>query len=464
MSALGPRPLVGTLAFGLVVACGVPQVSERPVELVISNVGIVDLEGAGPPLRASIVVQAGVIEEVVAAAEPAPRAVLEFDASGLFAIPGLWDLHVHLYHAGMSSLPVFLAQGVTSVRDMGGELEHLLSLRSEVDRGVRLGPRLAIAGPMLESPDFMASARERGVPERQLQHHVEIAGVAEAERKVAELAAAGVDFIKGRYYASEDVYRAIGRSARSVGLRFVGHPLWSLDPQQALEAGQSGFEHGFYPWPLADLEPKERRELVEALRKSGAALVPTLVGWEPRAMPLDRVRAIVDDDEGRLDSRRRYVGSELLENWEQSVSEWEAEGAPDLQAWREVLDRHAREIGELHRAGVLVLAGTDVAGPLVYPGFGLHDELRLLVEKAGLAPREALQAATIGAAEFMGRGHELGRLERGMLADLVLLRSDPAGDIGALSEVEAVVTQGRLLTRDRLDDLLEEAAARSDRR
>lgn len=346
-----------------------------------------------------------------------------------------------------------LAYGVTSVRDMGGDLEELTRWRDEVERGVIPGPRIFLAGPMLESPKWMEGARERQVSQRKLDNHIAVGSADEANEIVDRLAAAGVDFIKVRSWASREIMEAIGEAGKRHSLRIVGHPDWSLDPVDSLEAGVTGFEHGFYPWPAAAGEKRQR--FVDAMIRHQAALVPTLVTWKPRTIELDLAEAITEDELGLLALRRRYLSPVLIDSWRNGLKNRRNEDREGLEGWRAVLDQHAEDIGRLHDEGVTVLPGTDLAGSLIYPGSSLHEELAIFVEKAGLSPAEAIVAATRDSAKFMGRA-DLGSITEGQIADLVLLRLDPVERIQNLAAIRGVMKAGCYRDSAELSGLLHE--------
>jgi cytosine/adenosine deaminase-related metal-dependent hydrolase len=174
-----------------------------------------------------------------------------------------------------------------------------------------------------------------------------------------------------------------------------------------------------------------------------------------------RARRIVNDTLGRLDPRRRYISGYLLEDWREQVAERGRVRDALIRwfylprAYRGVL----RDLQEMHRAGVRILPGTDVAVALKYPGFSLRDELGYFVDKIGMSPMEALLSATRSAAEFSGMLDSLGTVEIGKVADLVLLDADPLADIRNVGRVDAVILRGELFDRARLSALLAAAAA-----
>jgi imidazolonepropionase-like amidohydrolase len=377
-----------------------------------------------------------------------PKEATTVDCSGKFLIPGLWDIHVHLWNAGESMFPLFIAHGVTSVRDMGGDVDELKEWRRRVETGALLGPRIKIAGPMLEG--------QAGPGGSWGKNHIIVSSPLEAEQIVKSLAEKGADFIKVRGYASPETYFALAAAAKRANLKLVGHAPWGIDPVAASDAGQASFEHGFYPWPLDKIAPDELRRILEQFVKNGTTLVPTLVTWQSRTMPFDAVAKVVEDSVGALDYRRRYVSDSLVENWRKGLEDRKREHREDLEDWKRVLDGMAQEVGTMYRAGVRVMAGTDVGATLVYPGFDLHSELNLLVRKVGMTPHEALQSATSVPADFCGMLDSLGTIETGKIADLVLLEANPLEDIANARLIDAVVFNGQYLPKTQLHKLMED--------
>lgn len=377
---------------------------------------------------------------------------------GKFLIPGLWDMHVHLAKAGAPALGLFVANGVTSVRDVGGDFAVVHQWRSEIAAGARVGPRIRTAGPILESVARVRRMKARGVIEPVERFRAPVADTADARRVVDSLARLGVDLVKVRTAASPEVYHAVAAAARRAGLPLAAHGD-VVPPEDMLRAGQRSIEHAIRP-PLQARDAGVRAQLVRALADSGVAVVPTLVNYyEWLLVSPAEARRIVEDTAGRLDPRRRYVSGYLLDDWREQVGE--RGRVKDALITRFYLPRRyrgmLRDLREMHRAGVRILPGTDVAVALMYPGFSLHDELGYFVEQIGMTPLEALASATRRAAEFSGRSDSLGTVEVGKLADLVLLDADPLADMRNTTRIHAVVAKGRLFDRAALDALLEAA-------
>jgi imidazolonepropionase-like amidohydrolase len=443
--------------------------------LVVTHVTVLDMTGAPPRPDATVVVRDGRIAAVGATGKVSlPRGASVVDGTGKFLIPGLWDMHVHIGDTART-LPLFVANGVTGVRNMGDRKEEVLRWRGEVAKGERLGPRIVACGPILDGPQPVDPARA-----------IAIHDAAEGRRAVADQAAQGADFIKVYEGLSRESYAAILDEAKKRHLPVVGHVPDAVTYEEASDAGQKSVEHlgplldtcstataeiarqKALPMPEGDFSSFPARiakrgtlaldtwsaekcgRLFALLAKNGTWEVPTLV--------TKRARAYIDDIARANDPRLRFVPAAERESWSPERNFFARYRTPEYIAYEKRAYRKELEmVGAMHRAGVPVLAGTDLVLPFVFAGGSLHDELGLLVE-AGLTPLEALQAATRDPARFLGLA-DTGTIEPGKRADLVLLDADPLADIANTRKIAAVVLHGRLLKRPELDKLLEEAAA-----
>ncbi len=427
--------------------------------LAITDVTVVDGTGDTSRPHMTVVVSGGTIIAV----DPVARALLPpqatvIDGRGKFLIPGLWDMHVHLAKAGASSPGLFVANGVTSVRDMGGDFAVVRRWRDEIAAGVRVGPRIRTAGPILESAERVRRMKARGTVEPVDRFRAPVADTADAQRVVDSVARLGVDFVKVRTTTSPAVYAAIASSARRAGLTLAAHgDIVPLDDM--LRAGQRSIEHAILP-SLQRRDSSTRAGLIRELAKARVAVVPTMVNYyQWLVVPPADARRVIEDSLGRIDARRRYVTGYLLDDWREQLAE--RGSLKDALVRRLYLPRVysgvLRDLREMHRAGVRILPGTDVAVALMYPGFSLRDELAYFVDMIGMTPLDAVQSATRFAAEFSGMGDSLGTVEVGKIADLVLLDANPLVDIRHVGRIHAVIVGGRLFDRSKLDELLSAA-------
>jgi imidazolonepropionase-like amidohydrolase len=387
------------------------------------------------------------------------------DGRGQFLIPGLWDMHVHSafgdwFPGGRDIiLPLFIANGVTGVRDMGGDVPVLFGWRQQIAAGEIVGPRMVISGPMLDAL----------LPEGKLRFPSSIAVTtpATAVAAVDSLKAQGVDFIKVQSVISHDAYLAAAAEAHKVGLPIVGHVPDKVRLAEVIAAGQKSVEHlmGIFEGCstqedkfiagqgdlqlLLGTQDKPRCDaLIRQLAQSQTWQVPTLA-WQ-------RGGTFLDQRDLKHDPLDKYVPAYWREvTWKRFTDEMMPGLLHDPLALRQkYFASNLQMVGTMHRAGVPFLAGTDAApGVYIMPGFSLHDELANFVE-AGCTPMEALQTATSAPAEFLGKEKDYGSVQAGKVADLVLLSGNPLKDIHNTRKITAVIANGRLYDRAALDRML----------
>jgi imidazolonepropionase-like amidohydrolase len=433
-------------------------------QLAIVGVTIIDPSSSGPSAaNQTIVVDRGVIRAVgPLSTTRVPDGARVINARGKFAIPGLWDAHVHFMNAGVTALPLLLAHGVTSVREMGGHLDSTLAWRARMQAGALVGPRIMTSGPILESPRYLQGVRDRSarldgrLAIRVLPYRIGVGDAAEARVALDSLQRLGVDFVKIRTVASAESYFAILREAKRVGLVVTGHQPGGIPLRTASDSGQKSIEHGFFP-PTSRFGQPTRDSLYSTFARNGTWYTPTLVVSRVVMLKPDSgFKAIFGDSALVLDEKRPYATPWLLEWWRMQVDERLADtSSARITEARVGYESSVQDVRGMQRTGVRMLAGTDAGSVLVYPGFSLHEELRLMVEDAGLTPREALWTATVGPAVFFGLESTLGTIAAGKSADIVLLDADPLADIRNTRRIFTVLRAGRVFDRVQLDALLQ---------
>jgi len=436
--------------------------------LVIRDVTVIDGTGSRPQGGMTVVVAQGRISAIGAADFVRyPRSARRIDGTGKYLIPGLWDMHVHLRDLE-GTLPLFVVNGVTSVRDMGSVLEETVALRAQVEAGTVVGPRILTSGPAVESASWMAQyvelMRAQGADEGKvaafLRTRIIVGDTLAARAAVDSLTAQGADFIKIRHAESPAVFAALGAAAAAAGTHLAGHYVWILGLGESAALGQRSIEHNVLPG-FNGRSPEQQQAIFDALRRHGTHLVPTLVTNAAETMPLDDVRALAEDRRGTIDSRNRYVSGAIRRSWLETV-ELNARDAerPPPEIIRQMMAGSNAFLREAQRAGVTMLAGTDVPTTGTFLGFSLHDELALLVATYGLTPMEALRSATALPAAFMGLDATVGTIAVGKRADLVLLDADPLAAIGNTRRIDVVIAHGRLFDRATREQMLRDIAAR----
>ena len=423
--------------------------------IVFTHVTVIDATGADAQSDMVVLVADGRIADIGKFGKVnIPRESRVIDAHGQFLIPGLWDMHVHLTKAGENTLPLFIANGITSVRDMGGDYVKLLKWRKEAADGTRLSPRIKTPGALLESADNVARMKREGGVEPVDRFRIGIATPEEARKAVDLMAGLGVDFIKFRTVASPEAYRAIAEESKAKGLMFVGHQFGS--PEAMVAAGQKSIEH--YVYPPISANPKHA-DIYKKMAESGVYIVPTMVVADKSLLvSYDEAKTIFEDTKGKVDFRRKYLSGYLIEDWKEQLEEKKLPSSIDLSKLKEVL---IKDLQEMHKAGVRIMPGTDVATLLIYPGYSLHDELQLLVKYVGLTPMETIVSATRYPAEFFGMQKTLGTIEKGKIADVVLLDANPLDDISNTKRIAAVVLNGRYFSKEAREKMLADVEASS---
>jgi imidazolonepropionase-like amidohydrolase len=453
-----------------------PSEPVPPAALVLTNATVIDATGSPPQPNRTVVIRGNRITALGRTGRVAvPKGAQVVDAAGKFVIPGLWDMHVHFAEVERS-LPLFVANGVLGVRNMGGKAEDQFRWRDAVKTGMLLGPRIVACGPILDGPQPTAA-----------DHYLSIGTPAEGRKAVADLARGGADCIKVYDGLPRDAYFAIADEAKKRAIPFVGHVPVSIAMSEASDAGQKSVEHLGSVWessssieaevrshvdpPITDgnfseyprriaargerlLDTHDARKaalLFAKLARNGTWQVPTLL--------FKRVHTHIDDVSRGDDPSAKYVPASDREWWSPTKNFLFRYRTPAYITHRKRLFPKELEIvGAMHRAGVPIMAGTDTNSAYNVPGFSLHRELALLVE-AGLTPMEALQAATRNPAKFLGRSKDLGTVERGKLADLVLLDANPLENIANTERIYAVVVNGRYLPKATLEEMLVKVAA-----
>jgi imidazolonepropionase-like amidohydrolase len=405
--------------------------------LVLQNVTVVDVRTGALQPEQTVVLERNHIASVgPSKSAKYPRNAASVNCRGLFLIPGLWDMHVHLVFgdwfpdARDISLPLFVANGVTSVRDMGSELDIVQGWRNEIEAGRLLGPRILTSGPMLDGP------------KPRFPSSVAIATPEDAHRAVTDLKRKGADFIKLQSLIPREAVFAIAEEAKKQEIPFEGHVPDAVRASEMSEAGMKSFEHligifeGSSPAEdeflkgnktegkfLATYDAARAASLAAMLAKNQTWQCPTLV-WKNKAW-------------------KRFT-DEITQGY----------GTDDLATRKKFIEKELEVVGILHKAGVPFLAGTDTpAGVHIFPGFSLHEELQRFVA-AGFTPLEALQTATIHPARFFGIEDQAGTIEKGKFADLVLLSANPLEEIANTQKIAAVIVNGQYFRRADLDKML----------
>jgi hypothetical protein len=375
--------------------------------------------------------------------------------------------------------PLLIANGITGVRDMGGSLEQLQQWKQKINLGEMLGPRMFISGPFVDGP----------FPEFGWLGSLRVTTENEGREAVRSLSRRGADFIKIYNSIPRAAYFGLADEAKRLGVVFAGHTPDRISAAEVSDAGQKSIEHmqglllacsanedafrkeiaANYDDPKASLTPLDRgdpavlasfsKEKCDALfgrfARNGTWQCPTLHNNWRHAHSFDK--ALIGDP------RSCYYPTPFREYWKKRSldDQKRPERAARLKAYYE---RLFQLVKDMHRLGVGILAGSDSgANEYSFPGFSLHDELAELVA-AGLTPMEALQTATLNAAQYLGVTDAFGTVEAGKTADLVLLDANPLREITNTRKIAAVIVGGRLFEKRELQRMLASSGCSTGRR
>lgn len=436
-STLAPGALLLALA-----ACGsglpteaelaaLPDLVEAGTPVAFTGVHVVPMDAPRVLRNHTVLVREGRIAALGPDGEvPIPAGATVLDGDGRYLMPGLADMHVHL--ARQENLLLYLANGVTTVRNMWGTPVAINAWRDAIAAGTLLGPRIYSASRGLDgTPPYWETT-------------VVVDDPAAAAQAVAQEAALGFDFIKVYNNLTTPVYDAIVAAAAQEGLPVVGHVPRAVGLEHALTLGQHTTEH-LVGYPVG-LEGDALRSFAERHARTATWVSPTLIV---------RISFVDGADAAMLEARdeMRFVHPAERANWGPTP------GAAPRALQREQSRQRGRLLRALKDAGVGILLGTDSWISYVIHGFSIHDELRLLVEDAGFTPFEALLAGTADAARSVGAQGDWGTVGEGLRADFILLRANPLEDVGHVAARSGVMAGGTWLSEAELRRRLEALAA-----
>ena len=452
------------LIFILIIAC---NSSRESTDVLILNATILDVKSGEKISNQMIAISGDTIKAVLNMEERKKFQASEtIDARGNFVMPGLWDMHVHfrggdtLAEANKILLPLFLAHGVTTVRDAGGDLTlHVLNWRKKVAAGTLDGPSIFTSGPKLDGPNPAWPGS------------IEVAKLEDISAALDSLDRLEVDYVK-MYDGSlsKEVFYGIIEAAEERGYKTTGHMPMSASLMEGVELGLDGSEHLYYVMKacspkadsltlanpgygmmneiIASYDPGLAQKIFDELQERQVYITPTL--------HIGKTLAEVLEVDHSRDSLLPYISDGIIDTYRgriQSAKRARSAG----NAVRERMEKKSMEmIRPMFDAGVPIMAGSD-CGPynsFVYPGESLQQELERFVA-SGLTPVEALQTSVVNGPAFFNLQEKYGSVEKGKTADILILKKDPFLDIRNLKEVSTVITKGRVYLQEDLTALME---------
>jgi amidohydrolase family protein len=450
--------------------------------LVIKNVSVVDMKDSVPKTNQTVLIVGNKITSIGGEIK-IPASAKIIDGTNKFLIPGLWDMHVHMWHERWEKsvraiegrevfLDMFIPNGITGVRDMGGDQKQIKKWKEEISQGKRIGPRI-VAGPIVDGPS-------------KLQEDYIVAGTAEqGVRVVDSLIEQKVDFVKVYSTLPREAYFAIAKESNARHIPFEGHLPDAITAAEAAEAGQKTIEHlAWIPLSCSSKEDSLRKEVATERASAtkqpsqGTAVTnPLLVRFKILMSTYDAKKAQAlygvlkkyytwicptlnvsqpflwkNNQPFFKDDRIKYMPEWMRDRL--NVGDLKSGIADDdIQVRKQWYKYLQKMVGDMHKANIPILAGTDFPF-FCFAGYSLHEELERFVQ-VGLTPYEALKTATLNPAKFLGREKELGTIERGKFADMVLLDANPLENISNTKKIYAVIANGKLLEREDLDQMLD---------
>ncbi|WP_439132488.1 amidohydrolase family protein [Polaribacter sp.] len=443
---------------------------------IINNVNIIDVETGEIAKHQFVVIENSRITKIDSINIEVSDDALKIEGSGKFLIPGLWDMHTHSnQHSEWLHHPLYIANGVTGVRDMSGQLnekdsywvgsKERLQWNKEVDNNIRVTPRYVLQSSYQmdgekaipeESPDFF-----------KLQKPSQVDSLLQFYKNE------NVDFIKVYQQLPKDTYLELAKKAPKYGLHLAGHKPMFLSLEEAINFGQRSFEHGrifmYECFPEAD-SLKKPENWKQYFSKSKAKIVQQFDSvqakelmelmyhknayWTPTLQTL-KFEAFAHKSEFTNNENLKYVTSVSKKLWwkfdtdHNKEKNIEREG---ISVSKQFFEASKQQVAMANKMGVPIMAGTDVTDSYVFAGFSLRDELYELT-RSGLSNLEALQSATITPAKFSNIEEDYGSIGIGKKADLVVLNKNPLNNIQNTREIYGVFLNGAYYNEEKLTEL-----------
>lgn len=457
----------------------------KPPDLLISNVNIIDVEEGLVETEMDVLIKADRIYDVSKSDTSSNRATFTVDGTGKYLIPGLWDMHAHPDDPEMWRMnpdergrdllmPLFVLHGVTGIRDMAGSLKVVNDWREKIANGTLVGPTIYAAGPLIDGPNPMWDG-SIGIPSTK---HV--------KQKVDSLIDAGVDFLKVYSLLPDTIYYAMSAYARSIDFPFCGHVPQTVTNYDASMSGINSLEHlldiplecsseegsirnkaidyggitdrlGQYVFRnkliIDTYDPKKADRLFKTFVENETWHTPTISMWYKNAW--------FETEKVKDQAHFKYLPAYMRKYWTPQYNDHLKYRSKEfLKIKQSIVDHYMRIIKGMNDAGVKLLAGTDTgANPLCWPGLGVHLEIEMF-EKAGLSPIEALRTATINPAIYLGIEEDHGTVSKGKFADLILLSENPLESVSNTQKISGVIKSGTYFSKKRIEEYLEEIAER----
>ncbi|QLJ07373.1 MULTISPECIES: amidohydrolase family protein [Pseudoalteromonas] len=452
------------------------SIPDEHADIVIDNAQIIDMHTGEIAANQSLAIRDGIIIQRSNQPLSAQYQSSTFiDAKGQYVMPGLWDMHVHfgggekLIEENKQLLPLYLAHGVTTVRDAAADLsESVLSWREQVKQGQLVGPTIFTSGPKLEGKGSIWPG------------DLEVETTEEMHAAMDLLDTMNVDFIKITDSAlTPELYLKAVKEVKKRGYQISGHIPFSLSVTDVSKAGLDAIEHMTYmlkaaakneadisakvaskeltyrtalPIITAQFDESTAREKFTVLASNDTAVVPTLIGG--------KITAFLDEDNHQQDAFLNYIGKGLKATYQWRVDRANKDTPEQIIQRKARFTKTAQLLPLAQQAGVSIIAGTDAGflNSFIYPGLSLHQELAIFTDY-GLTPLQTLQSATLAGPKFLNKQKQYGALTKGKVADIILLSQNPLTDIRNTKTLSGVISHNTFYDRNALDRLKQQAKA-----
>jgi tetratricopeptide (TPR) repeat protein len=452
-----PNNMINQIKFSflLVFSITILQSCSKIIEgdLIITNVDIIDVKTGDINLSMDVVINDDIIDSIVGHKNNTNyKAKTIIDGSGKFLIPGLWDMHTHTWWGYEEFFPLLLANGVTGIQEMFGDLIAVKNIKEKIKKGEIIGPEFISAGRIIDGKSAMHSGSdEADTPEK---------GREIVRRQIKD----GADFIKVYSLLTKDVYLAIADESKKHGVPMYGHLPDGVPLEEGIKAGHKSLEHFIGILEYTSNNRHHFHDVMEGNKKDTTllgkntyvkmlefmvknhnpnridSLITLLKDSETWVSPSNVVnRAYSHQKDSSISHKKNivYLPHILRENWKGSLK-----SDRYYNAWKAHYYLSLSIMSRMQDGGVKFLAATDYSNPYVFPGFDLHNELQIFVD-VGFTPLEALQTATLNPAKFLDKTDKFGTVEIGKIANLLLLDENPLKDINNTKKIAYVLQRGK---------------------
>tara|TARA_R110002012_G_scaffold54189_3_gene138966 strand:+ start:6589 stop:7995 length:1407 start_codon:yes stop_codon:yes gene_type:complete len=441
-------------------------------DLAITNAQVIHLE-TGKVENQDIFISNGRIEAVEAAGLGQFKANSSIDASGKYVLPGFWDNHIHLRGGdslvanNKNFLKLFIANGITTVRDAGGDLtQSVMQWKSQIESEDLVGPTIFTAGPKIDGP----KATWAGSLEVETEEDI--------AKALDSLEALQVDFVK--IYDSRispDNYIKTIKEAKKRGFTVSGHMPFTVTLDETINAGMDGIEHLYYimkgsasnevevteninngemgfwdamPALLDAYTDSTAQNTFNKLKENDVFVVPTL--------HIGNTLSYLDEVDHTSDTYLKYMGEGIVQTYQGRIRSALNSSQKARENRKQMNAFFGKLVKSLNDAGVLLLAGSDSGAfnSYTYPGISLHKELAAMVEN-GISPLDALRTSTVNGAKFLNQTNDYGAVSKGKVSDLVILKANPLENIENTRKIYTVIKGSQVFTEKQLQSLLKNA-------